>query len=381
MNWLIGGRFVQGEAKRLIAQLADSTKHDIAAKELIKLGTDAVPALIDGLQTQDPSLLLSLQHILARIPSASPHLIKTLGSAHPILRGRAAEVFSISKDKTAIPALLDALKGEYFTVRSRAALALGNIGDAKVIPNLMPLLKDRDGEVRAAACIALGKFRNPYTFDEIANILLDDIKIEVRQSAALALGDTKHPAAIPFLMEALRDSFWWFEREQAASDLLSAIEKMGSAVVDPLIHALADKEGTVRKYAATVLGNLRDPRALEELAMLQYDLHHEVGKSAADALAKFGPQAVDVLIESIHHPEAGIRENAVLALGKIQDVRVAPVLIEMLGDPDRDVQKYSLQDLGQMHDQRAITALQEVAANRGDREMAMMAKKMLESKK
>ena len=378
MNWLTGGRFAQGEAKRLIALLSDSTKRDIAARELIKLGADAVPALIDGLQTQDPSLLLSLQHILARIPAAFPHLIKTLGSAHPILRGRAAEVFSISKDQTAISALLDALKGEYFTVRSRAALALGNIGDAKVIPNLMPLLKDRDGEVRAAACIALGKFRDPYTFDEIANILLDDIKIEVRQSAAKALGETKHPAAIPFLMEALRDSYWWYEKEQAAPVLLNAIEMMGSAVVEPLIKALGDREGTVRKFAAMVLGNLRDMRAIEELGMAVYDLHHEVSHAAAEALAKFGAPAVDVLSDALRHPEAAVREHAIIGLGKIQDVRVAPLMIEMLNDPERIVQKQAMQSLGELKDERAVSVLKEIASKRADREMSALAKQMLE---
>jgi len=337
--------------------------------------------LIDALQTQDLSLLLYYQQILARIPSATPSLAKTLATAHPIIRARAAEVFSINKDKNAVPALLDAIKGEYFTVRSRAALALGNIGDAQVIPELLLLLKDREGEVRAAACIALGKFRDPATFDEVANILLDDMKIEVRQSAALALGDTKHPAAIPFFMEALRDSFWWFEREQAIADLLNAIEKMGKPVVEPLIEALGNQEGTVRKFSAIILGNLRDPRSLEELGMALYDLHHEVGKAAAEALAKFGSQAVDVLIESIHHPEAGIRENAVTALGKIQDVRVAPVLTEMLNDPEREIQKLALQSLGQLRDQRALSVLQEVAANRADRGLSAMAKRILESAK
>jgi len=379
MNWLTGG--AQGEAKRLISQLADSVKRDAAARELIKLGAGSVPPLIDALQTQDLSLLLYYQQILARIPSATPSLAKTLATAHPIIRARAAEVFSINKDKNAVPALLDAIKGEYFTVRSRAALALGNIGDAQVIPELLLLLKDREGEVRAAACIALGKFRDPATFDEVANILLDDMKIEVRQSAALALGDTKHPAAIPFFMEALRDSFWWFEREQAIADLLNAIEKMGKPVVEPLIEALGNQEGTVRKFSAIILGNLRDPRSLEELGMALYDLHHEVGKAAAEALAKFGSQAVDVLIESIHHPEAGIRENAVTALGKIQDVRVAPVLTEMLNDPEREIQKLALQSLGQLRDQRALSVLQEVAANRADRGLSAMAKRILESAK
>ncbi len=377
MNWLTGGP--EGEAKRLIAQLADSTKRDNAAKELTKLGADAVPPLIDALQTQDPGLVLCYQHILSRISTATPMLTKALATTtnHPIIRARVAETLGISKDKSAIPALLDALNDQYFTVRASAALALGKIGDAQVIPSLLPLLKDKDGEVRSAACVAIGKFRDPSTFDDITNILLDDPLIEVRQSAARALGETKHPAAIPFLMEALRDSSWWFEREQAAADLLNAIEKMGPPVVEPLIEALGDKEGTVRKYAAIMLGDLRDIRAIEELGMALYDLHHEVGEAAAEALVKFGAQAVDILIESLSHPEAAIREHAVIALAKIQDPRVVPVLIEMLQDPERTVQKQAVLALGNLKDALARPALQEIASSRTDRELASLAKQAL----
>jgi len=377
MDWLTSSK--QGQIKKLISQLADADKREAAARELIDLGADAVPALIDALQTKDLSLLLIYQHILARIPSASPHLIKTLESAHPILRGRAAEVFSISRDKTAVPVLLEAVKGEYYTVRSRAALALGNIGDANVIPALLPLLKDQEAEVRIAACTAVGKFCDPSTFDEITNVLLDDPKIEVRQSAAKALGETKHPAAIPFLMEALRDSYWWYEKEQAVLVLLNAIERMGSAVVEPLIEALGDHEVTVRKLAAMVLGNLRDSRAMEELGMAVYDLHDEVSQTAAEALAKFGAPAVGVLGEALRHPEATVREHAVFGLGRIQDARVAPLLIGMLNDPERIVRKQSMQSLGKLNDERAASALKEIASNRADREMSALAKQILEA--
>ena len=377
MDWLTGSK--QGESKKLISQLADSTKRDAAAQGLMKLGAEAVPALMEALQTQDLSLLLIYQHVLARMPSAQPQLTKALASAHPVIRGRIIEVFGISKDKALIPVLLDALKSEYFTVRSKALLALAAIGDERTVPDLLPLLKDPEDEVRIAACAAIGKFRNPSTFDEITNVLLDDLKIEVRQAAAKALGETKHPAAIPFLMEALRDSFWWYEKEQAVSVLLTAIENMGEAVVEPLIDALADKEGTVRKFAAMILSKLGDIRAIEELGMALYDLHHEVGEAAAEALTKFGSQAVDILIESLSHPEAAIREHAVVALGKIQDVRVAPVLIEMLRDPDRDVQKNAMFSLVNLRDERAIPALREIAENRSDREMSMLAKQLLSS--
>ena len=121
MDWLTGGK--QGEAKRLISQLSDVTKRERAAQELLRLGADAVTPLMEALQTRDSDLLPLYQQILARIPSATPTLIKLMGSAHPVIRGRIAEIFTINKERAAVPALLDALDGEYFTVRSRAALA------------------------------------------------------------------------------------------------------------------------------------------------------------------------------------------------------------------------------------------------------------------
>lgn len=375
MDWLTGSKY--GHAKKLISQLADDNKRDVAAQELIRLGAEAVPALIEAAQTQDPGLVQIYQHLLARIPSATPIMIKALSSAHPLIRGKIAEVFAINKDKNAVPALLDAIKGEFFTVRSRAAFALGEIGDQRVISELLLLLKDKELEVRVAACTALGKLRDPSTFDEIANVLLDDPHIEVRQSAAKALGDTKHPEAIPFLMEALRDSYWWYEKEQAAQILLNAIEGMGTVVIDSLLEALGDRETTVRKYAARVLGNLGDIRVIEELGMAVYDLHHEVSQTAADALAKFGSSAVDILGTALSHPEAAVREHAIMGLGQINDIRVAPLLIEMLNDPDRHVRKQAIHSLGRLNDERAVPALKQIASDRSDRELAALAKQVL----
>lgn len=377
MDWLTGSK--QGEAKRLITQLADVTKRDRAAQDLIRLGSDAVPALVEALQTKDANLLSYYQQILARIPSASPSLVKTLKTAHPIIRGRVAEIFAINKDRNAVPALLEALQGEYFTVRSRAALALGKIGEPKAIQTLLHALKDTEDEVRSAACLALGSFKDPATFDDITNVLLDDPKIEVRQAAARALGNTQHPAALPYLMEALHDSYWWFEREYAASELLLAIEKMGVAAVNPLIEALQDKEGTVRKFAANLLGKLGDPRAIEPLGMALYDLHHEVGKVSAESLAQFGVPALDVLIEALSHPEMWIRIHSIAALSKIRDGRVTPILVEMLNDPEREVKKQVIESLGNLKDPRAFSSLQEIVSNRADRELHTLARQAMEN--
>ena len=376
MDWLTGGK--TGEAKRLIAQLADVTKRDVAARDLIGLNADAVPALLEALQTRDLNLLAIYEQILARIPSASPVLIKTLATAHPILRARAADVIAISKDKSAVPALLDALQGEYFTVRARAALALGKIGDTRAIQPLLKILKDPEDEVRIAGCLALGLFKDPSTFDDITNILLDDIKIEVRQAAAKALGYTQHPAALPYLMEALRDPFWWYEREVQAGDLFDAIEKMGTVAVDSLIAALKDPEGTVRKYAALLLGRIGDARAIEPLGNALYDLHHDVGKASAEALVNFGVRSFEILVEAMEHPEMWIRIHSVDVLPRITEPRVALVLLEMLKDPEREVKRHVIEAMGELKDKRTLPALQEIMANRADRELHAIAKAAIE---
>jgi HEAT repeat protein len=374
MDWLTGGK--QGEAIRLLAQLSDANaaKRDQAARDLIGLGADAVPPLLDALQAKDQNLLAIYEQILARIPSASPALTKLLATAHPVVRARAADIFSISKEKSAVPALLDALQGEHFTVRARAALALGKIGDSTAVQPLLHALKDSEDEVRIAACLALGLFKDPSTFDEITNVLLDDSKIEVRQAAAKALGHTRHPAALPYLMEALRDPFWWYEREVQAGDLFTAIEKLGAVAVEPLIEALQDKEGTVRRYAAGLLGRIGDPRAIEPLAMALYDLHHDVGKASAEALVNFGVNSFDNLVEALSHPEMWIRIHAIQALVEIKDPRVASILLEMLNDPEREVKRHVIEAMGELRNVSVLPALQSIMANRADRELHALAK-------
>ncbi|HNA89974.1 MAG TPA: HEAT repeat domain-containing protein, partial [Anaerolineales bacterium] len=66
-----------------------------------------------------------------------------------------------------------------------------------------------------------------------------------------------------------------------------------------------------------------------------------------------------------------------IGLGRIQDVRVTSLLIEILTDPDRNVKRQAIQALGGLRDDRAKQALQEVAANRRDRELSTLAKQLL----
>jgi HEAT repeat protein len=154
---------------------------------------------------------------------------------------------------------------------------------------------------------------------------------------------------------------------------------MGTPAVEPLIAALQDKEGTVRKFAAMLLGKLGDPRAIEPLGMSLYDMHHEVGKASAESLAKFGGSSFQILTEALSHPEMWIRIHAIIGLSRVRDRRVGPVLIQMLNDPEREVKKQVIQSLGDLKDPRAASVLQEIMADRHDREFHSLAKDALDN--
>jgi len=377
MSWLTGSK--QSEARKLVKQLKDTSKREHAVGELLRLGAEATPALIEALQTNDQNLLPIYQTILARMGvAATPALTHSLLNDHPLIRGRVAEVLAKTKDPKAVPALLQALHGEFYTVRSRAATALGAIGDTQAVEPLLELLGDKEPEVRIAAVKALGKFKLPETFDKMADLLLEDTQIEARQAAAEALGKTKHPQAIQYLMIALRDPFWWYEREQAADVLLNAIESFGTLAVDTLIESLNDSEGTIRRFAARLLGHIQDPRAIQSLGMALYDTHFEVGQAAAESLAGFGPTGLKVLAEALHHPEAWLRQHAIAGLTLSGDKRIVPVILDMLNDPEREVQKQAIRSLGKLGDERALPALQAIAIDRRDVEMYKLARRAIE---
>lgn len=373
MGWLNGLK--PSETRRWVGQLADPARRERAAAELLRMGVEAVPELIEALRSPTPGLPpLAGQLLLQLGPTATPALTDALFNRHPELRVKVAALLGQSKDPRAIPALIRALRSQYYTVREQAARSLGNLLDLQALPALLEALKDPEPEVRAAAVTAAGRYCDPGTFDEMADLLLEDPQLEVRQAAAKALGETRRTEAVPYLMLALRDSFWWYERETAADALLEAIETIGQPAIDSLLEAMQDSEGAVRRFAAKLLGRIRDPRAIEPLGMALYDMHFEVGQAAAESLAGFGEAGLRVLGEAVQHPEAWLRLHAIHGLTLSADKRIVPALMNMINDPDREVVKQVIRSLGQLRDERALPALQAIAINRADRELSSLAR-------
>ncbi len=377
MDWITGKK---DDSKKWIAQLGDPAKRAQAANEILRLGPAAVDGLLDALAGKDSNLrTMSAQLLIKLGTTAIPRLSQSLATAHPETRQLVADILGEIRHPSALPALTEAAHGQFFTVRARAASALARIGDAQSVPVLIELLGDQEPTVRIAAALAVGKFRDARCLIRLSDLLLEDTEIEVRQAAAQGLAESRLPQAVPYLIEALGDSFWWYERENASGPLLDSIEKFGAEAVEPLIGALANYEGTVRKNAAILLGRIHDTRAVEALGMTLYDMHYEVGRAAAESLAGFGAAALEVLAEALKHPEAGIRMHALFALSRIKDARVLPLIAEALKDHDRLVQKQAIQSFADLGDPRALAILEPIADDRGDRELSMLAREAVKA--
>jgi len=377
MDWILGKK---DDSKKWIAQLKDPAKRMQAVQELVRLGPAAVDGLLEAFSA-DATLRPLTKQILIQIGApAIPRLSEALGETHPEVRMHIADILGETRNPASLPALTSATRGEFFTVRARAAAAIAKIGDPQSIPLLIEMLKDKEKIVRMAAASSVVKYKDPRWLIPLSDVLLEDQQIEVRQVVAGAMAESKNPQTIPYLIEALQDSFWWYERqEEAAAPLIEALASFGADAVEPLIQALRHPEGAVRKNAASILGMIRDPRAIEPLGMALYDFHVDVGEAAATALGLFGASSLEIFDEALRASESSIRIHALTGLGLVKDPRAIELIAHGLRDPDRHVQKRAIFALKVSRNPLALDILNPIAADRNDRELSALAREALDT--
>jgi HEAT repeat protein len=149
-----------------------------------------------------------------------------------------------------------------------------------------------------------------------------------RHQAVISLGKSANPAAVPPLIEALKDSDY-FVRSFAAVALGNL---KAPQALDPLIKALSDAHPRVRRSAAEALGSIRNPDAFEPLLKAMSDDDVFVKRSAAQALGLIGdPRAVAPLLKALGSTDSYIATGASVALTTLGNAAVSG-LVGALGD-------------------------------------------------
>lgn len=165
-----------------------------------------------------------------------------------------------------------------------AVHALGLLGPAVVLP-LIDLLHDDNVAVRVGAARALGAAQDARAIAPLTHVLDVDLDVRVRHSVINALGEIgqEHEGALEVLLERLDPAH--SEIDWVIGDV---IEVTGATAVRVLTRAHADhtRSATIREWSASLLGDIRDPRALEVLrqSLLDVSDNLEVRKAAAYSL-------------------------------------------------------------------------------------------------
>jgi HEAT repeat protein len=127
--------------------------------------------------------------------------------------------------------------------------------------------------------------------------------------------------------------------------------------VNGSIEALKSPDAAVRYQAAITLGKLKDPRAIQPLIVALKDADFSVRLQAAGALGKLGEPAIIPLSAVFNDPDVNARRSAAYALGEIKGPRAVDPLVAALKDANRLVRRDAAEALGKIRDIRAIGPL------------------------
>ena len=239
------------------------------------------------------------------------------------------------------------------SVRRIAVLALADLESPVALPALIATLSgDAAAEVRAEAASILAAWERDDVVDALCAALLD-ADDEVRTAAADSLSGLKQAPSGSVLLRWVRHEDP-FVRHAVFRGLreLRCVEAF-----EPALAALGDEDAAVRIEAVSVLGWLRDGRALTALQeRAACDADPLVRRAAAGALG-FAPAADNLtahaLIAALRDTAWQVREESAATLGKLRAPSAVDPLIAALDDPYWQVRLRAVRALGQIGVSRA----------------------------
>jgi len=130
------------------------------------------------------------------------------------------------------------------------------------------------------------------------------------------------------------------------------IEKQG---VEGMARALRNStDPQVRQYAAYLLGQANNPRAIQPLIEALADFDKSVREQATLALSSIGKAAIEPLAAAMKEKKWETRYRAAEALGKIADEKAVQPLIQALKDNRDHVRYMAAKGLRELGDSEAL---------------------------
>lgn len=209
---------------------------------------------------------------------------------------------------------------------------------------------------RAAAAAFLGWTGSPRAVSALLETALD-VRGEaepVRAAALHSLERIRHADAVPPLVATLSSSETWFA-PRAAVVLL----RIGEQAIEPLLHELSNpgSAASTRRWAAWILGQIGDRRALRALHGALADTDPELRARAAKALGRMrDASSVQPLLDRlITDPSPFVRTAVAQSLGRLPARETIGFLTRSLSDPEWWVRLRAVESLANLGRQAVDT--------------------------
>lgn len=363
---------------------SNATKRREACRVLGKLkSSETVEPLIKILNDGDKEVRIAACVALGEIgdAKATDAIIEALNDTDNSVREKAVQALGSLKQSTAVPLLILALGDSNYSVSYEAGRALENLNekaladavrkalggdsttlinlnDKRAIPALIQSLGNSNPKQQQAAIEALSKLGeeplanafsqalagNPEPLaqlnDERAlkpllNILLNG---KVKQPAAIALGKWQGKG-YDVLLNYRDDA-----NDEIRRAAITGIGNSGTASsVDLLVSALNDKSWTVAVAAATTLGDIGNPIALEPLLQVfSPNTNRLIREAAAKAVMKISMESFLDIVQKEEEPRVqqsmlnNLSSNQLLDFfAMVDDQELKFQIIEVLSNPDK----------------------------------------------
>lgn len=240
-------------------------------------------------------------------------LVEQLNGEYDERRSASEALVKLGED--AVPALIEATRAENWTLRWEAVNTLGYIGSHKAIPAVLErVLVDADVHVRWRSIWALGCIDDGSAKSRLQKYLTDNDP-QCRWNAAVALSALGGKEGVPILHQGLKSSDSW-TRWEAANALGQTYNEQ---TADLLISAYEDSNTGTRQEIVLSLGRIGTPQVIPALIKALDDEESEVRWRAAMALGWIGDKNAATALQSHLESETDeiVREQLEKSLKKL----------------------------------------------------------------
>jgi serine/threonine-protein kinase len=259
-----------------------------------------------------------------------------LGQIYHLQPSEKGAVFKLIDEITTeemVPDLLTRMDGKDPLVKTHLINVLARFDRPDVNKALQDALNDGNKLVRAAALTGIARSKTNVDVALISKLLLDP-DLDVMNKAVDVIIQLNHPETAKYLIDALKAENEFSRR--SAVEILNAIGTTHS--VKYLLSAVSDEDWWVRSRASDALARIGGPRVVDAVLDLIKDKDENIRRAAIEILNTCrDKRAVDKLIEATRDKDWWVSERAADALAEIGDSKALPALLEMMAKNNRSL--------------------------------------------